>query len=148
MRILKRSSSPNARGLRSPGPGSPAVPDGSPASPTSSPRLSMGGRNSAFKALHPLPKPDAVPHPTADAFKTYFGSDQFKFASLLAKPYVPAADTDSVHDSDEEINVNDESDEEKERQYIEMLKKEREKILGKAQGQPLELTTRDRDRLD
>lgn len=147
MRILKRSASPNTRGSqRSPGPGSPVGPDACPPSPTS-PRLSMGGRNSAFKALHPLPKPDA-PYTDAAALKNYFGSDQFKFASLLAKPYIPNPEVNSVHDSDEEINVNDESDEEKERQYIEMLKKEREKILGKAQGQPLELTTRDRDRLN
>lgn len=66
MRILKRSSSPNitGSGRPSPGRGSPAALDSSPMSP----RLLMGGKNSAFKALHPYPK-------DADTIKAYIRSD-------------------------------------------------------------------------
>lgn len=203
MRILKRSSSPNVTpGRHSPGHGSPGGHDSSPTSP----RLLMGGKNSAFKALNPFPKtsdsmeslkpyirPEELKNYQSEALKSlqdasssflhnsealkslqsnealknYFhNSEQFKYSNLLGLDGSKAAyssldrnggidSNDSLADSDEEINVNDESDEEKERQYIEMLKREREKMEmdkaknekdNQAHSQPLELTTRDRDK--
>ncbi|EEB16581.1 Paired box protein Pax-6, putative [Pediculus humanus corporis] len=52
-------------------------------------------------------------------------------------------------EEEEEINVNDESDEEKEREYIAMLKRERQRMEMEKDGnrqQPLELTTRDKQK--
>lgn len=186
MKILKRSSSPNINpGRHSPGHGSPGGHDTSPTSP----RLLMGGKNSAFKALNPklsdsadnsiknyssealkslqdasssfLHNPEALKSlQSNEAFKNYFqNSEQFKYSSFLGleggnRNGGPDSN-DSIGDSDEEINVNDESDEEKERQYIEMLKREREKMEleklnsekdNSSHSQPLELTTKDRDK--
>lgn len=187
MRILKRSSSPNVTpGRHSPGHGSPGGHDTSPTSP----RLLMGGKNSAFKALNPYPKnlsdsdnnsiknyssnalknlqdasssllhnPEALKSlQSNEAFKNYFHMNEgFKYSGMDGGNRNGGIDSnDSIGDSDEEINVNDESDEEKERQYIEMLKREREKMeLEKLNNekdnnshsqQPLELTTKDRDK--
>lgn len=186
MKILKRSSSPNITpGRHSPGHGSPGGHDTSPTSP----RLLMGGKNSAFKALNPklsessdnsiknyssealkslqdasssfLHNPEALKSlQSNEAFKNYFqNSEQFKYSSFLGldggNRNGGVDSNDSIGDSDEEINVNDESDEEKERQYIEMLKREREKMElerlnnekdNNSHSQPLELTTKDRDK--
>lgn len=180
MRILKRSSSPSVTGpgRPSPGRGSPVVPDSSPTSP----RLLMGGKNSAFKALHPYPKtsdgakgyiqasdiknyqlealknlqdPSSSFFRSHETFKNYLRSeDHFKYENAFnvkGKTFEHNGRADSIADSEEEeINVNDESDEEKEREYIEMLKRERQRMEMEKEGsrqQPLELTTRDRDKV-
>ncbi|KAK6631213.1 hypothetical protein RUM43_014310 [Polyplax serrata] len=188
MRILKRSSSPSVTGSGrpSPGRGSPAGPDTCPTSP----RLLMGGKNSAFKVLHPYPKDSDAKSDylqkygsgetlknlqdasssffhNPDAFKNYFhGDDRYKYGSLseghIRRHSVEqqngtgdgavegSGNGGSIADSEEEINVNDESDEEKEREYIAMLKRERQRMeMEKESGrqQPLELTTRDKQKV-
>lgn len=152
MRILKRSTSPGGiTGRHSPVRGSPVA--ASDTSPTS-PRLLMGGKNSAFKALTPGSKPAPADAYRAEAPGSGFLQRPDALKGYFAEhPGFPGMrngieSNDSVGDSDEEIHVNDESDEEKEREYIEMLKREREKMEkeGAAHGQPLELTTRDREK--